>query len=40
VEWLSRRIPGVQARTLDSDGHQTLLTDRVREVHAGLEERL
>jgi hypothetical protein len=32
--------PGVEARLLDDDGHLTLLTERIGEVHAWLAERL
>jgi pimeloyl-ACP methyl ester carboxylesterase len=39
-EWLSANIPGVEARLLETDGHLTLLTQRVGEVHAWLAERL
>jgi pimeloyl-ACP methyl ester carboxylesterase len=38
--WLAERVPGVDARLLDDDGHLTLLTDRIGEVHAWLAERL
>jgi pimeloyl-ACP methyl ester carboxylesterase len=38
--WLAERIPGVEARLLDDDGHLTLLTERIGEVHAWLAERL
>jgi pimeloyl-ACP methyl ester carboxylesterase len=38
--WLAERIPGVDARLLDDDGHLTLLTERIGEVHAWLAERL
>ena len=34
--WLAEHIPGVQARLLDNDGHLTLLTNRVGEVHEWL----
>ena len=39
-EWLAAHIPGVEARLLDHDGHLTLLTNRIREVHAWLADRL
>lgn len=39
-EWLSRHIPGVEARLLDNDGHLTLRAHRVPEVHAWLADRL
>jgi pimeloyl-ACP methyl ester carboxylesterase len=38
--WLAERVPGVDARLLDDDGHLTLLTERIGEVHAWLAERL
>jgi pimeloyl-ACP methyl ester carboxylesterase len=34
--WLAEHIPGVEAHFSDSDGHLTLLVDRVPEVHAWL----
>ncbi len=39
-QWLAARIPGVDARLLDDDGHLTLLTNRTGEVHAWLADRL
>jgi pimeloyl-ACP methyl ester carboxylesterase len=39
-EWLSGHIPGVQARLLDADGHLTLMTKGVEDVHAWLAARL
>ena len=39
-QWLAARIPGVDARLLDDDGHLTLLTNRAGEVHAWLADRL
>jgi pimeloyl-ACP methyl ester carboxylesterase len=39
-EWLAKRIPGVDARLLEADGHLTLLVDRVPEVHAWLAEHI
>lgn len=38
--WLAERVPGVEARLLADDGHLTLLTERIGEVHAWLAERL
>ena len=35
--WLAQRIPGVEARVSDSDGHLTLISERVPEVHEWLE---
>jgi len=39
-QWLAARIPGVEARLLDHDGHLTLIQSRVGEVHAWLLSRL
>ena len=39
-EWLAGRIPGVDARLFDHDGHLTLFTNRIPEVHAWLADRL
>ena len=39
-EWLAARIPGVEARLLDHDGHLTLGESRIGEVHAWLLSRL
>jgi pimeloyl-ACP methyl ester carboxylesterase len=37
---LAARIPGVEARLLDHDGHLTLTESRIGEVHAWLLSRL
>jgi pimeloyl-ACP methyl ester carboxylesterase len=37
--WLAARIPGVQAEISDAEGHITLLTTRIPEVHEWLLER-
>ena len=42
-QWLAPRIPripGVEARLLDDDGHLTLETNRIGEVHAWLADHL
>jgi pimeloyl-ACP methyl ester carboxylesterase len=39
-QWLAARIPGVEARLSDDDGHLTLLTNRIPEVHSWLADRL
>jgi pimeloyl-ACP methyl ester carboxylesterase len=39
-QWLAAHIPGVEARWLDQDGHLTLVTHRVGDVHSWLSERL
>ena len=38
-EWLAARIPGVDARLSDEDGHLSLSERRMPEVHAWLLER-
>lgn len=39
-EWLARAIPGVEARLTDDDGHLTLTTHHLDEVHDWLLERV
>jgi pimeloyl-ACP methyl ester carboxylesterase len=39
-QWLAARIPGVEARLLDHDGHLTLIQSRIGEVHDWLLARL
>ena len=39
-QWLAKHIPGVEARLFDHDGHLTLMTNRIPEVHGWLKERL
>ena len=39
-QWLAARIPGVDARLQDDDGHLRLETNRLGEVHAWLADRL
>lgn len=38
-EWLAKRIPGVEARLTDDDGHLTLLEHRLSDVHSWLRDR-
>ena len=38
--YLHNHIPGVEARLLGEDGHLTLETNRIGEVHAWLAERI
>lgn len=35
-EWLAAHVPGAEAHLSDSDGHQTLVTDRIPEIHRWL----
>jgi pimeloyl-ACP methyl ester carboxylesterase len=39
-QWLAARVPGVEARLLDDDGHLTLITSRIGEVHAWLAQHI
>lgn len=39
-QWLAARIPGVEARLLDDDGHLTLMEHRIGEVHGWLMQHL
>jgi pimeloyl-ACP methyl ester carboxylesterase len=39
-QWLAARTPGVEARLLDHDGHLSLETQRLGEVHAWLADRI
>ncbi len=38
-QWLARRIPGVEAHLLSTEGHLSLLTGRIPEVHRWLASR-
>jgi pimeloyl-ACP methyl ester carboxylesterase len=38
--WLAERLPNIDARLSADDGHLTLITRRIPEVHAWLAERL
>jgi pimeloyl-ACP methyl ester carboxylesterase len=39
-QWLAARVPGVEARLFDHDGHLTLTANRIPEVHTWLAERM
>jgi pimeloyl-ACP methyl ester carboxylesterase len=39
-QWPAAHIPAVEARLLDHDGHLTLETRRIGEVHAWLADRI
>jgi pimeloyl-ACP methyl ester carboxylesterase len=39
-EWLAAHVPGAEPWLLDDDGHLTLLTRRIGEVHAWLADRM
>lgn len=38
-EWLAKHVPNVEARLTDTDGHLTLLANRIGEVHDWLRQR-
>lgn len=38
-EWLAQRIPNVEARLRDDEGHLTLIENRIPETHAWLQDR-
>jgi len=39
-EWFAARIPGAEPMLLDNDGHLTLMTQRIGEVHAWLADQI
>jgi pimeloyl-ACP methyl ester carboxylesterase len=39
-EWLAAHVPGAEPMLLDNDGHLTLETDRIGEIHAWLADRV